>query len=152
MFSGPVPAQPVGTKQPKQPIKFGLYRLLARYGRPNQPINLFHRLDLCPDKPHSFTVARLAFPPPQTHNIYNTVILESVLKMIVTGVVDKAGFALARIWLIGPGEIRSTCASRAIFARGHIDKQEFKWLRVFADQAAVSINNARALEEVLPTC
>jgi hypothetical protein len=46
MFSGPVPAQPVGAKQPKQAIIHGFYRLLARYSRPNQPIDLFYRLDL----------------------------------------------------------------------------------------------------------
>ena len=35
-----------------------------------------------------------------------------------------------------------------VFARVHINEQQFKWLRVFADQAAVSIANARAFEEI----
>ena len=35
--------------------------------------------------------------------------VDSVLKMIVDGLVDKAGFALARIWLMGPGDICATC-------------------------------------------
>jgi transcriptional regulator with GAF, ATPase, and Fis domain len=35
-----------------------------------------------------------------------------------------------------------------VFARVHIDEQQFKWLRVFADQAAVAIANARAFEEI----
>lgn len=168
--------------------------------------------------------------------------VETVLKMIVGGLVDTAGVALARIWLLGPGDICSTCrmsnecsdrtsclhlaasAGRSqvdstdwsglngsfqrfplgvrkigwigstsqsmliedsvldikwtlhpdwvrsegihgfaghplvfggevlgvlgVFARVHINEQQFKWLRVFADQAAVSIANARAFEEI----
>jgi transcriptional regulator with GAF, ATPase, and Fis domain len=168
--------------------------------------------------------------------------VETVLKMIVDGLVEKAGFALARIWLIGPGDICATCPmghecpSRmrclhlaASAGRSQVDGQEwkgiegsfrriplgvrkigqvgstgnsfltedavlnptfaanptwvrregihgfaghplifreeilgvlgafgripfheehFKWLRVFADQAAVSIANARAFEEI----
>src|SRR6516164_3829486 len=168
--------------------------------------------------------------------------VETVLKMIVAGLVDNAGVALARIWLMGPGDICSTCkmsgecsdrtrclhlaasAGRSqvdstdwsrldgsfrrfplgvrkigwvgstgesmliedsvadtrwtlhpdwvrdegihgfaghplvfggkilgvlgVFARVHINEQQFKWLRVFADQAAVSIANARAFEEI----
>src|SRR5262249_59262830 len=35
--------------------------------------------------------------------------VETVLKMIVAGLVDNAGVALARIWLMGPGDICSTC-------------------------------------------
>src|ERR1043166_7623431 len=35
--------------------------------------------------------------------------VDSVLKMIVDGLVEKAGFALARIWLTGPGDICATC-------------------------------------------
>ena len=35
--------------------------------------------------------------------------VETVLKMIVDGLVEKAGLALARIWLIGPGDICATC-------------------------------------------
>src|SRR6266851_9104887 len=35
--------------------------------------------------------------------------VDSVLKMIVDGLVEKAGFALARIWLVGPGDICATC-------------------------------------------
>jgi transcriptional regulator with GAF, ATPase, and Fis domain len=35
-----------------------------------------------------------------------------------------------------------------VFARAHIDEQQFRWLRVFADQAAVAIANARAFEEI----
>ena len=168
--------------------------------------------------------------------------VETVLKMIVAGLVDRAGFALARIWLLGPGDICSNCrmsgecpdhstclhlaasAGRSqldstewsrvdgafrrfplnirkigwigstgesvwiedsvaetrwtlrpdwvlkedihgfaghplifgggvlgvlgVFARVPINEQQFKWLRVFADQAAVSITKARAFEEI----
>ena len=35
--------------------------------------------------------------------------VEIVLKMIVTGLVDTAGVALARIWLLGPGDICTAC-------------------------------------------
>jgi transcriptional regulator with GAF, ATPase, and Fis domain len=38
--------------------------------------------------------------------------VDSVLKMIVEGLVEKAGMALARIWLIGPGDICATCSMR----------------------------------------
>ena len=168
--------------------------------------------------------------------------VETVLKMIVAGLVDTAGVALARIWLLGPGDVCSTCRMSSecsdrtsclhlaasagcsqvdsadwsrldgsfqrfplgvrkigwigstgesmliedsvadtrwtlhphwvrnegihgfaghplifggkilgvlgVFARVHINEQQFKWLRVFADQAAVSIANARAFEEI----
>jgi transcriptional regulator with GAF, ATPase, and Fis domain len=168
--------------------------------------------------------------------------VETVLKMIVEGLVERAGMALARVWLPGPGDIcsrcsmKSECADRSsclhlaasagrplsgsadwsrlngsferfprgvrkigwigstgesmliedsvaeprwtlhpewireegihgfaghpllfggkilgvlgVFARAHIDEQQFKWLRVFADQAAVAIANARAFEEI----
>jgi transcriptional regulator with GAF, ATPase, and Fis domain len=168
--------------------------------------------------------------------------VETVLKMIVDGLVEKAGLALARIWLIGPGDLCATCLmsreclSRArclhlaasagrsqvdgqewkgldgafrriplgvrkvgqigatgnsfliedavfdpsfttnpewvrcedihgfvghplvfrkevlgvlgAFGRISFDEEHFKWLRLFADQAAVSIANARAFEEI----
>jgi transcriptional regulator with GAF, ATPase, and Fis domain len=168
--------------------------------------------------------------------------VDTVLKMIVSGLVEKAGLALARIWLIEPGDICATCpragecASRvrclhlaASAGRSQVDEQEwkridgafrrfplgvlkigrvgstgesfliedaaltpqltahpdwirregihgfaghplifreeilgvlgafgrkpffeehFRWLRLFADQAAVSIANARAFEEI----
>ncbi|HYL78193.1 MAG TPA: sigma 54-interacting transcriptional regulator [Bryobacteraceae bacterium] len=168
--------------------------------------------------------------------------VETVLKMIVDGLVEKAGLALARIWLIGPGDICATCpmghecpsrmrclhlaasagrsqvdghewkgiegsfrriplgvrkigqvgstgnsfliedavlnptfaanpdwvrsegihgfASHPLifgqeilgvlgaFGRIPFHQEHFKWLRVFADQAAVSIANARAFEEI----
>ncbi len=168
--------------------------------------------------------------------------VETVLEMIVSGLAGKAGFALARIWLIGPGDICATCPmggecpSRvrclhlvASAGRSQVDGHEwngidgsfrriplgvkkighvgasgssfliedavlkpeltahpdwirregihgfaghplifrdeilgvlgafgrtpfldehFKWLRLFADQAAVSIANARAFEEI----
>jgi transcriptional regulator with GAF, ATPase, and Fis domain len=168
--------------------------------------------------------------------------VDTVLQMIVSGLVEKAGFALARIWLIGAGDICATCPmggecpSRvrclhlvASAGRSQVDGQEwngiegafrrvplgvrkighvgstgdsfliedailnpeltvhpewirhegihgfaghplifreeilgvlgafgrkpfleehFKWLRLFADQAAVSIANARAFEEI----
>jgi GAF domain-containing protein len=35
--------------------------------------------------------------------------VETVLKMIVSGLVDTAGFALARIWLLRPGDICAIC-------------------------------------------
>ena len=168
--------------------------------------------------------------------------VDSVLKMIVDGLVEKADFALARIWLMGPGDICATCPmggecpSRvrclhlaASAGRSQLDRKEwkgiegafrriplgvrkigmvastgnsfliedavlkpeltthpkwilqegvhgfaghplifrdeilgvlgafgrkpfldehFRWLRLFADQAAVSIANARAFEEI----
>jgi transcriptional regulator with GAF, ATPase, and Fis domain len=168
--------------------------------------------------------------------------VDSVLKMIVDGLVERAGFALARIWLMGPGDICATCpmggecSSRvrclhlaASAGRSQVDRTEwiglegafrriplgvrkigivgstgnsfliedavlkpemiaypdwilregihgfvghpltfreeilgvlgafgrtpfsdehFRWLRLFADQAAVSIANARAFEEI----
>lgn len=168
--------------------------------------------------------------------------VETVLKMIVDGLVEKAGCALARIWLIGPGDICTNCpmslqcpsrkrclhlaasagrsrvggrewngtegsfrrmplgvrkighvgatgnsfliedavsdltfaadppwvlregihgfAGHPLIFRGEIlgvlgafgripyQEGHFKWLRVFADQAAVSIANARAFEEI----
>jgi transcriptional regulator with GAF, ATPase, and Fis domain len=168
--------------------------------------------------------------------------VESVLKMIVDGLVEKAGCALARIWLVGPGDSCSTCpmgyecpsrtrclhlsasagrsrrepqnwsgidgAFRRIplgvrkigrigatgtsfliqdarlnpgfaadpdwmreegicgfaghplifrnevlgvlgaFGRIPFQEEHFRWLRLFADQAAVSIANARAFEEI----
>ncbi|OQW67021.1 MAG: hypothetical protein BVN29_05160 [Nitrospira sp. ST-bin5] len=36
----------------------------------------------------------------------------------------------------------------ALFDRGLLDTEAFEWLRMFADYAAVSIANARALEEI----
>ena len=168
--------------------------------------------------------------------------VDTVLKMIVDGLVERAGLALARIWLIGPGDICATCSMveecpyrlrclhlAASAGRSQVDGQEwngiegefrriplgvrkvgqigstgesfliedavlcpdltahpewirregihgfaghplifheetlgvlgafgrmqfldehFKWLRLFADQAAVSIANARAFEEI----
>lgn len=168
--------------------------------------------------------------------------VDSVLKMIVDGLVEKAGLVLARIWLMGPGDICATCpmgaecpsrvrclhlaasagrsrvdgkewtgiegAFRRIplgvrkigqvgltaksfliedaalhpeltahpqwihdegihgfaghpltfreevlgvlgaFGREPFHDEHFRWLRLFADQAAVSIANARAFEEI----
>ncbi|MBV9678117.1 MAG: GAF domain-containing protein, partial [Acidobacteriaceae bacterium] len=67
--------------------------------------------------------------------------VETVLKMIVDGLVGKAGFALARIWLMGPGDICATCSlslqcsSRlrclhlaASAGRSQVDGQEWKGL------------------------
>ena len=39
--------------------------------------------------------------------------VETVLKMIVTGLADKASCTLARIWLTAPGDICERCAMRA---------------------------------------
>ena len=39
--------------------------------------------------------------------------VDSVLKMIVDGLVHKAGLALARIWLMAPGDICETCSMAA---------------------------------------
>jgi transcriptional regulator with GAF, ATPase, and Fis domain len=36
----------------------------------------------------------------------------------------------------------------AVFSRGQLGAQDFKWLRIFADSAAVAIANARAFEEI----
>jgi transcriptional regulator with GAF, ATPase, and Fis domain len=168
--------------------------------------------------------------------------VDTVLSMIVSGLVDKAGIALARIWLTGPGDLCTACQMRpecpsqeqclhlvasaghsqvdgqswsrlngefrriplgmrkigqigatgeslllrdelrnpawmvhpdwaeregiqsivghplmfrgenlgvlGVFSREPISAQQFRWLRVFADQAAVSIANARAFEEL----
>jgi transcriptional regulator with GAF, ATPase, and Fis domain len=168
--------------------------------------------------------------------------VESVLTMIASGLVENAGFALARIWLMGDGDIcgechlRQECPSKArclhlvasagqshtdsrqwnatdgafrrfplgvrkigriglsgeslllgvdvasptwtvhpdwvrqegiqafaghplvfrgeilgvlgVFRREPLAKQQFDWLRLFADQAAVAIANARAFEEI----
>ena len=52
-FSGAIPAQSVRTKQPKSLVIDCFYWLLARYGRPDQPINIFNSLDPCPDNTHS---------------------------------------------------------------------------------------------------
>ena len=35
--------------------------------------------------------------------------VQTVLKLIVDGLVERAGLALARIWLVGPGDICTTC-------------------------------------------
>ena len=168
--------------------------------------------------------------------------VDTVLSMIVSGLVDKAGIALARIWLLGPGDLCTACRMRpecpsqeqclhlvasaghsqvdgqswgrlngefcriplgmrkigqigatgeplllrdelinpawmvhpdwaeregiqsiaghplmfrgenlgvlGVFSRELISAQQFRWLGVFADQAAVSIANARAFEEL----
>jgi hypothetical protein len=36
----------------------------------------------------------------------------------------------------------------AVFTRSRLDEHDFKWLRIFADHAAVAIANARAFEEI----
>ena len=36
--------------------------------------------------------------------------VETVLRMIVDGLVERAGLALARTWLIGPGDICAACS------------------------------------------
>jgi transcriptional regulator with GAF, ATPase, and Fis domain len=168
--------------------------------------------------------------------------VDTILPMIVSGLVDKGGIALARIWLVGPGDIcahcrmRSECPSQdrclhlvasagysqantqrwngidgefrrfplgvrkiggiglsgeslhlgdvttspdwivhpewieresiqdfvghplvyraeilgvlGVFSRRSISTEQFRWLRIFADQAAVAIANARAFEEI----
>jgi GAF domain-containing protein len=38
--------------------------------------------------------------------------IDTVLKMIVSGLQEKAGFALARIWLMGNGDICNECRMR----------------------------------------
>jgi hypothetical protein len=39
--------------------------------------------------------------------------VDTILPMIVSGLVDKAGIALARIWLVGPGDICAHCRMRS---------------------------------------
>ena len=39
--------------------------------------------------------------------------VDTILPMIVSGLVDKAGIALARIWLLGPGDICTHCRMRS---------------------------------------
>jgi transcriptional regulator with GAF, ATPase, and Fis domain len=39
--------------------------------------------------------------------------VDTILPMIVSGLVDKAGIALARIWLLGPGDICMDCRMRS---------------------------------------
>ena len=51
--SGATSAQSVRTKQPKPLVIDGFYRLFARYGCPDQPINILNSLDLCLDNTHS---------------------------------------------------------------------------------------------------
>lgn len=46
--------------------------------------------------------------------------VDSVLKMIVDGLVDRAGLALARIWLMGPGDICATCPMAENAPRGFV--------------------------------
>jgi len=36
----------------------------------------------------------------------------------------------------------------AVFSRAHMDEEEFGWLRIFADHAAIALANARAFEEI----
>jgi transcriptional regulator with GAF, ATPase, and Fis domain len=68
--------------------------------------------------------------------------VDSVLKMIVDGLVERAGLALARIWLMGPGDICATCPmggecpSRvrclhlvASAGRSQVDRTEWKGLQ-----------------------
>jgi hypothetical protein len=45
-FAFLVPAQPVRAKQPRESVIAGGNRTLARHGGPDQPVNLFHCLDL----------------------------------------------------------------------------------------------------------
>ena len=52
-FSGPIPAQSVRTKKPKPLVINGFYRLLVRYGRRNQSINILNCLNPCPDNTHA---------------------------------------------------------------------------------------------------
>ena len=67
--------------------------------------------------------------------------VETVLKLIVDGLVERAGLALARIWLIGPGDICATCPMgqecpshmrclhlAASAGRSQVDGQEWKGL------------------------
>ncbi len=72
-----IAAQPVRAKQPREIFIDGADRSLIRYRRPNQPVHVFHRLDLCLDDTHpSFTIPLVALSLcPST--IYNTVALES---------------------------------------------------------------------------
>src|SRR5262249_13656509 len=165
--------------------------------------------------------------------------VEAVLRQIVAGLVEQPGIALARVWIVKPGDICPSCCMRAscpdqtkclhlaasagssltgeswsrtdggfrriplahlkvgsiasdriglaiadpksekwarpewvrsegitsfvgqplvfrdetlgvlaVFRRQPIDEQEFRWLRMFADQAASSIANARAFAEL----
>ena len=165
--------------------------------------------------------------------------VEAVLRQIVAGLVQQSGIALARVWIVKPGDLCQTCRMRsscpdptsclhlaasagsslrgeswsrtdgdfhrmplgqlkvgsiasdrtgllisnpqseqwarpdwvrcerivsfvghplvfrdealgvlAVFRREPIDEQEFRWLRMFADQAASSIANARAFAEL----
>src|SRR5262245_8307977 len=51
-FPSSIAAQSVRTKQPKPLIIDGFYGLLARYSRPDQPINILNSLDPCLDNSH----------------------------------------------------------------------------------------------------
>src|SRR5439155_19434305 len=63
-----IPAQPVRAKQPWKVFIDGADRLLLRYRGPNQPIHVFHRLNLRLDDAHlTFTIAP-ADPIPWTVN------------------------------------------------------------------------------------
>src|SRR5215470_10469665 len=89
--------------------------------------------------------------------------VETVLKMIVDGLVEGAGLALARIWLIGPGDICATCPmghecpSRmrclhlaASAGRSQVDGQEWRALRARSDasQSAYGRSAKSALLEI----
>src|SRR5215469_4990233 len=51
-FSGSIPTQSMGTKQPWQPFIDSFDRALVRYRRPDQLINIVNRLDICSDDTH----------------------------------------------------------------------------------------------------
>lgn len=56
-FSPAIAAQPMRTEQPRELFIDRADRPLIRYGCPNQPIHILHRLDLCSDDTHpNFTI------------------------------------------------------------------------------------------------
>ena len=73
----PTAAQSVRAKQTGEILVNGADRLLVRDRRPNQPVHVFHRLDLRFDDTHIFfTIAEelSSNQPP----FYNTVVLEPI--------------------------------------------------------------------------
>ncbi|MGE0460791.1 MAG: sigma 54-interacting transcriptional regulator [Vicinamibacterales bacterium] len=78
--------------------------------------------------------------------------------LLISGAVAEADWVAEPAWM-AQEQVQSLAAQPlvfrgetlgvlALFDRGRLDARAFEWLRVFADYAAVSIANARALEEV----
>src|SRR4051794_22602870 len=77
-----IPAQPVRAQQPRKVFIDSADRLLLRYRGPDQPIHVFHRLDLRLDDAHlTFTIAPATLSR-DLSIVYNTVVLGPVGKRV----------------------------------------------------------------------